>query len=334
MFTGTLFSNDIPCLRRLHLHRCLVNLSSPTLSNLMELSVANITFGVPMIDAWLNILGNMSFLCWLSIAGAISGLFPTCPLPNPHLPNLSCLTIDGDFRDCMALINHITHPPLHVLRLTFVDVTSGPTLKDLLSMIERRLSLWSPPAKAEHQFIFQCLNCTEMLIGNSMQLGGTWSVSKSKAADDTSLQYPVMSIHLVFVNSEEMESSVPPFLLSFDHLLMGVSSLIFWLDSSTQHMFGLFLEVLHIFNNVEGINLVNNSLITILPLLQTTRSIGEDVPPVNYLPSLQRVLLQGIDFDHGGGLAFDTLVSFVQHQQRVLAPIETVMFSTSHINLI
>ena len=135
-----------------------------------------------------------------------------------------------------------------------MDVTSGPILKDLSSMIEKRLSLWSPPAKAEHHFDFKCLYRTEMLIGNSKQLGGTWSGSKSEAADDTSLQYPVMSIRLVFVNSEEMESSILPFLLSFDHLLMGVFSLIFWLDSSTQHMFGFFLGVLHILNNVEEIN--------------------------------------------------------------------------------
>ena len=254
MFTGTLFSDDAPCLRWLHLRRCLVDLSSPTLSNLTELSVASITFGAPTIDAWLNILGNMTFLCWFSIERAISRPFLTCPLPNPHLPNLSCLAMDGDFRDCMALINHITYNPLHVLRLKFVDVTPGPILKDLSSMIEKRLSLWSPPAKAEHHFDFKCLYRTEMLIGNSKQLGGTWSGSKSEAADDTSLQYPVMSIRLVFVNSEEMESSIPPFLLSFDHLLMGVFSLIFWLDSSTQHMFGFFLEVLHILNNVEEIN--------------------------------------------------------------------------------
>ena len=112
MFTGTLFSDDAPCLRRLHLRCCLVNLTSPTLSNLTELSVASITFGAPTIDAWLSILGNMPFLCWLSIKKAISGPFFTCPFANPHLPNLSCLAIDGDFRDCMALINHIIYLPL------------------------------------------------------------------------------------------------------------------------------------------------------------------------------------------------------------------------------
>jgi len=188
MFTGTLFSHDAPCLRRLHLRCCLVHLSSPTLSNLTELSVASITFGAPTIDVWLSILGNMPFLCWLSIVKAISGPFPTCPLPN-----LSCFAIDGDFRDCMALVNHITYPPLHVLTLKCADVTSGPILKHLSS------SLWSPPAKAEHCFIFKCLEHNAMLIGNSMQLGGTWRVSKFEAVDDSSLRYPVMSIHLVFV---------------------------------------------------------------------------------------------------------------------------------------
>ena len=127
MFTGTLFSDDAPCLRRLHLRCCLINLTSPTLSNLTELSVASITFGAPTIDAWLGILGNMPFLRSLSIEKAISGPFPTCPFPNPHLPDLSCLAIDGDFRDCMALINHITYPPLRVLGLKCVDVTSGST---------------------------------------------------------------------------------------------------------------------------------------------------------------------------------------------------------------
>jgi hypothetical protein len=122
----------------------------------------------------------------------------------------------------MALVNHITYPPLHVLRLKCVDVTSGSTLKHLSSMIEKRLSRWPPPTKAEHYFIFKRLERNAMLIGNSMQLGGIRSVSKSEAADDPSLRYPVMSIHLVFVNSEEMESSLPPFLLNFDHLLMGV----------------------------------------------------------------------------------------------------------------
>ena len=207
MFTGTLFSDDAPCLRRLHLRCCLVNLTSSTLSNLTELSVASITFGAPTIDAWLGILGNMPFLRSLSIEKAISGPFPTCPFPNPHLPNLSCLAIDGDFRDCMALINHITYPPLRVLGLKCVHVTSGSTLNHLLSMIEKSLSLWPPPGKAEHYFIIDCLEHNALRMGNSLRLGGTWSIGKSEATDDPSLQYPVMSIHLVFVNAEELESS-------------------------------------------------------------------------------------------------------------------------------
>lgn len=39
IFTGTLFSDNAPSLRRLHLSQCLVNLSSSTLSNLTELAV-------------------------------------------------------------------------------------------------------------------------------------------------------------------------------------------------------------------------------------------------------------------------------------------------------
>ena len=207
MFTGTLFCDDAPCLRRLHLRCCLVNLTSPTLLNLTELSVASITFGAPTIDAWLGILGNMPFLCWLSIEKAISGPFPTCPFPNPHLPNLSCLAIDGDFRDCMALINHITYPPLRALGLKCVDVTSGSTLNHLLSMIEKSLSLWPLPAKTEHYFFLNCLEHNAFRMRNSIRLGGTWGIGKPEATDDPSLQYPVISIHLVFVNAEELESS-------------------------------------------------------------------------------------------------------------------------------
>lgn len=221
IFAGTLFSDDAPCLRRLHLRYCLVDLPPPTLSNLRELSVASVAFGAPTIDGWLSILENMPFLCWLIIEKAISGPFPTCPLPNPHLPNLSCLAIDGDFRDCMALMNNITYPPLRELRLNCVDVTLGSTFNHLLSVIKKRLSLWPRHAKTEHQFTLDCLEDNVMHIGSTMPPGGTCSVGKSEATDDPSSQHPVMSIHLVFVNSEEMDSSVFPFLLLFDYIMIA-----------------------------------------------------------------------------------------------------------------
>ena len=104
-----------------------------------------------------------------------------------------------------------------------MDATSGSTLNHLLSMIEKSLSLWPPPGKAEHYFIIDCLEHNALRMGNSLRLGGTWSIGKSEATDDPSLQYPVMSIHLVFVTAEELESSVSPFLLTFNRLLMGVS---------------------------------------------------------------------------------------------------------------
>ena len=70
--------------------------------------------------------------------------------------------------------------------------------------------------------------------------------------------------------------------------------LLFGLTHRLSTCLAVFWKSLHIFNDVEEINLLDNSSISILPLLQTTRSIG-GVPPANYIPSLRGLLLLGID---------------------------------------
>jgi hypothetical protein len=331
VFTGTLFSDNAPSLRRLHLSQCLVNLCSSTLSNLTELSVVFVFSGAPTVDVWLSNLENMPSLRWLTIINAISGPFLTDPepLPTPSLPNLSCLSVKGKLLECVRLVYHIRHPPLDMLRLRCVDVTPGLELDQLASIIKKSLDLWPTPATADRNFVFKTEDA-RIEIGNSCTIGSQWNVSESQGDIET-LENPLLSIELSVVGLGQVQLSAFPLLLLFADIFTTVRSLTFSPDFEMEHVLDLFFEALLLFDNVEEMELIYDPHKVFLPILQTQPQIVEDRTTV-LLPSLRRLSLSDVGFDRDGE-AFDILVSYLQYREQMLAPIKDLEFVRTPVSL-
>ena len=108
-----LFANEAPCLRRLHLQRCLIDLTSSVLSNLTELSVWDVSKAGLSVAEWLRVLKNIPALRFLVLRKAISHLTEhELPLPVVDLLHLALLTISTEFYLGISLIDHLNIPAL------------------------------------------------------------------------------------------------------------------------------------------------------------------------------------------------------------------------------
>jgi hypothetical protein len=123
VYPNPLFADKAPCLRRLHLERCLINFSSSVLFNLTELSVRDVIPRamsasarlkvVPSVAEWLRVLKNIPSLRFLTLNSSISYYTEhEQPLPVVDLPHLALLTINTRFYLGISLIDHLNIPPL------------------------------------------------------------------------------------------------------------------------------------------------------------------------------------------------------------------------------
>ena len=124
--THPLFDNNAPNLQTLGLLRCTVHLTSPVLTPLTELYVDAVgqENALSVLD-WLNILGGMPSLQWVTLVDAIS-IVPakdTCPVI--HLGALNMLSVGGPFHECVTLVKHLIMPPRCGLRLRCDDAQLG-----------------------------------------------------------------------------------------------------------------------------------------------------------------------------------------------------------------
>ena len=110
--THPLFDNHAPNLQNLLLNRCSVDFTSPVLTPLTELYVHTIAQenSLPVLD-WLNILGGMPSLRWVTLVGAISGAPANDISQAIHLGALDMLSVDGPFHECVALVKNLIMPP-------------------------------------------------------------------------------------------------------------------------------------------------------------------------------------------------------------------------------
>jgi hypothetical protein len=322
-----LFADHAPCLRRLHLERCLIDFSSSVLSNLTELSVREVVpLAVmsasgqsqlkvpPSVGGWLGILKNIPALRFLTISSAISHFTEHDPLPVVDLPHLALLTIGTRFYSGVSLIDHLNIPPSCGIRLRFYRNNNRSTVgldgPKLLSFLSKQLTHW-PQDCSDGYLQAKILSGDRIHFGNSKRVGQALDMTESDEVEAHSRcsKDPLLSLVLTFDPLEDSFSFFNQLLELYSSTFSTTTSLDLWVDqesASTAIRDGSFpaFDTFHSFTNVKTLNLLEQSPLYLLPLFQ------------NYplFPALQSLCLTGTNMDDGLGAMCSVFVAFLMRR--------------------
>ena len=212
-YPNPLFADEAPCLRRLHLERCVIDFSSSVLSNLTELSVRNVTPRsaithprrsrlVPSVAGWLQVLKNIPSLRFLTLFNAISHLTEHESLPSPvvDLPHLALLTISTRFYSCISLIDHLNIPPscgiMFKLSRHHSSSSGGLEGPKLLRFLSKQLTHWRQDC-SDRYLQANILHDDIICFGNRKYTGQLDDLTESNEVEGRSRysKDPILSLH-------------------------------------------------------------------------------------------------------------------------------------------
>ena len=145
-----LFDNQAPNLQSLGFHRGTVDFTSPVLTSLTELYVHHIANASPTVLEWLNILGGMPSLRWVTLDRAISSTPANDICPVVHLCALDMLSVDGPFHESVILVDHLIVPPRCGLRFCGYGAHIGLDQRRLWANIAQKMDSWARNAPNRH----------------------------------------------------------------------------------------------------------------------------------------------------------------------------------------
>ena len=293
--TLPLFDNHAPKLQNLGLLRCSVDFTSPVLTSLTDLFVRDIDeINATVFTAldWLNILGGMPSLRWVTLFGAISSSPANDICPVIHLSALDMLTVDGPFHECVTLVKHLIMPPGCGLRLRCDHAQLGFDQRQLWTIIEKRIDSWSTNASNRHLIATGPYGFVG--IRNLLEEDQAWGMKEREywKQQYPHLSDPVMSINLHLSNPQE---TLPLFLslfALFERTFFDTTYLQLWINHD--HGAEAFLPLIDSFQgfvNLEKLYVVNDSLLRLLfPRLQLQQ--GNPV----LLPALKSLCFYDVKF--------------------------------------
>ena len=330
-----LFGNHAPNLQNLQLRGCTIDFTSPILTRLTELYIADPT-AFPTVLDWLNILGGMPSLRWLTLVGAISrSAMTNITYPIIHLAALEMLSVDDEFQKSVTLVEHLMVPPRCGLRLRCDDARIGFDQVKLWAIIEKKVNSWAKNVLNRH--LDTISHPAMVAVGNTRMLDvgsrGTWDGEAEVAhyKQYIHLLDPVMVI--------ELRLSIPreafPLFLSlfglFEPTFFDTTSLNLYIDYYPNDGHEVFLPLVDSFRNfvnLEKMYLMGDSVLEILlPLIQQ-----QSLPnSVLLLPALQSLCLRSVTL----GYTSDTLlhvVDFLRWRGEQGFPVQKINFVQSSIN--
>ena len=323
--SNPLFANEAPCLRRLHLQRCLIDFSSSALSNLTELSVRDVTprsvisasarlKAVPSVAEWLRVLKNIPGLRFLTLSSAISHLKEhEQPLPVVDLPHLSLLKLSTRFYSGIDLIDHLNIPPLCGIEFRLCRDHSSSTVAldgpKLLSFLSKQLIHW-PQNGSDRYLQAKILGGGKIHFGNSKRVCKVSYVTESDVVEEHSWysKDPILLLVLAFDSLDDSFGFFNQLLELYKATFSTTTTLDLWLGLEFVYLAtvnGSF-PAFHTFNsftNVKTLNLLEQSPQYLLPLFQHSS--------LPLFPALQSLDLSGTDFEDGWGVMRDTFIKFL-----------------------
>ena len=217
--THPLFENRAPNLQNLCLCNCTVDFTSPVFMSLTELYIQEIIIASPTVLEWLNILGQMPSLRWVTLIDAFSSAPADNICPVVHLRALDMLSVDGPFHQSVTLVDHLIVPPHCGLRLSCYGAHLGFDQQRLWANIEKKMDSWAksaPNRRLEASSTYDHAGY-HVAIGNlSERLGDPWGtgaveVGKGLYTSSSGVD-PVMTITLHVARNQK---AAPLFLSLF-----------------------------------------------------------------------------------------------------------------------
>ena len=330
--THPLFDNNAPKLRKLGLLRCSVDFTSPVLTPLTELYVhtARRKNTVSVLD-WLNILGGMPSLRWVTLVNAISSAPANDVCPVIHLGALDMLSIDGPFHECVTLVNHLIMPPRCGLRLRCDHVNLGFDQRPLWAIIKKKIDSYAKNAPNRNLIassFYSSVTIKNVLHGPFDDSSG-WA---TEAREVHNQQYPhlldpVLTIKLRLSNPQD---SFPLFLslfALFERTFFDTTYLCLWIYYDVDDGADVFLPLvdsLRVFENLEMLHLVHESLVKLLlPLLQRANSV--------LFPAVKSIYFRDVTFDQTSDLLL-RLTEFLQWRREQGFPIQKIVIEGCRTN--
>ena len=349
-YPNPLFADEAPRLRRLHLERCLIDFSSCVLSNLTELSVANVVAPIgimsasvqshqlkalPSVAVWLRFLKDIPALRFLTLSNAISHFTDHEPLPVVDLPHLVLLTISTRFHSGVSLIDHLNIPPLCGIRLRLYrnHVSNGLGGHNLLSFLSKQLTHW-PQDCSDRYLQAKILSGDRIHFGNSKRVGLALDMTESDEVEAHSRysEDPMLSLVITFDPLENSFAFFNQLLELYSSTFPTTTTLDLWVDqefADTAISVGSFsaFPTFHSFTNVKSLNLLEQSPLYLIPLFQHS-----SLPDNPLFPALQSLYLTGTNMDDGQGDMCSVFVAFLLKRAEARIPLPEIKILAGRIS--
>lgn len=347
LYAGPLFSNHAPKLRRVHLQRCLIDFSSPVLSNLTELSVMGILGPrklalrrvdhplktAPTVAGWLNIIKNIPSLVYLTLNNAISPSPDHEPTPIAELPHLSFLTIGAHrSQEGTALLRHLSIPDACSIRLRFDCRDSSPASDRtvLLAFLRNQVTQW-PEDAADRYLQAKILSGNRIHFGNTKHAGYVWDMTERAVIEEHSAvaRDPLVWLALSLDTPEDAVELFNQLLSLYAPTYPTTTTLDLWTDEEFTDILppSNVANILHSFTTLQTLNLLEQSPLHLLPLLQST-----SLPDRPILPALSALHLTRTSFEEQQRAVYVAVSDFLAYRLQNLSPLSNLHMVDSNIS--
>ena len=297
--THPLFDNRAPNLQSLGLHRGTVDFTSPVLTPLTELYVDNCFPTVTVLE-WLNILGGMPSLRWVTLIHAISSAPANGIFPVVHLGALDMLSVEAPFHESVTLVDHLIVPPRCGLRFRSYGAHLGFDQQRLWAIIEKKMDSWAkntPNRYLEASSTFSAWNDSSYVtIGNislpTSGLGAPWGsqaveVANGRCSSGSGVD-PVISISLQLTDNQKPVELLLSLFALFEWTFFDTTYLELCIEYGAE-AFPPLIDSFRGFVNLEKLSLGNDIATEFpFPLLQQANSV--------LLPALKSIEFIDPDF--------------------------------------
>jgi hypothetical protein len=331
--THPLFDHHAPNLQNLQLRRCTVDFTSPILTTLTELYVRDIAeaSAVPTVLDWLNILGGMPSLRWVTLHRAISSATTNDVIyPIIHLAALNMLSVDGALHGNVTLVEHLIVPPRCGLRLSCDSDQVDFDQRKLWTIIEKKMDSFAKyaPNRRLEAYIAQ----DRVAVGNLPYFG-----IRDTEAEAVHYKWhghlldPIVTITLRLSNPQD---TVPLFIslfTLFERTFLNTTFLKLFVDYEPDDGPEVFLPLVDSFRsfvNLEVMYLGYDSMSKFLyPLLQHSFPNSNSV----LLPALQSLLFCNARFRHTSNSLL-RLADFLRWRREQGFPVQKINIFESSID--
>ena len=329
--THPLFDHHAPNLQNLQLRRCTVDFTS-ILTHLTELNVRDISdsSAAPTVLDWLNILGGMQSLRWVSLIHAISSAMSNVTYPILQLAALEMLSVEDEFQEIITLIDHLITPPRCGLRLGCWDADLGFEERSLWAIIEKNMDSWASNAPNRYLEVWSDLDT--FAFGNLHHgIEIEWD-TEAEEVHRGHLIHPLDPVMIITLHLSHPQDTFPALLslfAIFERTFFDTTHLKLCIDVEPDSGSEIFLPLVDMFRsfvNLKELYLGFDSLMSLfLPLLQCS------LPNSVFLPALQSLQLNNAVFWRPSN-SLPRVADFLRWREERGFPVQKVNIGDSCIN--